>query len=126
MSKVQCVLATSVAIDPADAHVEALRLELLREPQQRLSLLARHGSLSRTIRPDRPAFVVQRAPLAESTAEQPVLRLPNWVEKAKDRLQNESDGASSATVSRLARRDRVPDAPSDCEKWCPNGARNRR
>ena len=58
----------SVAIDPADAHVEASRPKLLRELEQRFSLLTRHGSLARTTRPDRPAFVAQRAPLAEDSA----------------------------------------------------------
>jgi hypothetical protein len=86
MSKVFSVLAVNVAIDPADAHVEASLLELLHELEQRLSLLARHGSLARTTWPQRPAFVVQRAPLAEGRTEQSALRLRYWVEKAKGRL----------------------------------------
>jgi hypothetical protein len=65
MSKMRSVLAVSVAIDPANAHVETPRPKLLRKLEQRLSLLTRHSSLARTTRPQKPAFVAQRAPLAE-------------------------------------------------------------
>jgi hypothetical protein len=67
MSKMHRVLAVRVAIDPADVHVEAPCSEPFREPEQRLSLLAGHGSLASTIRPDRPALIALRAPLAESS-----------------------------------------------------------
>jgi len=85
MSKMRGVFAVRVAIDPANTHVEASRLELLREPEQRLSLLARHRSLARRTRPDRPAFVAQRAPLARASAEPSHLRLRNRFEKAQAR-----------------------------------------
>jgi hypothetical protein len=84
MSKVRSVLAVSVAVDPADAHVEASPSKLLREFEQRLSLLARHGSLARTTRPNRPAFVVQRAPLAQGRAA-PSASAFDSVEKAAGR-----------------------------------------
>jgi hypothetical protein len=84
MSKVDGVLAVSIAIDPTDAHVEASRPELLRQMEQRLSLLARHhGSLARTTRPHRPAFIVHRALLAEFSSEPSALRLPVSIEKPK-------------------------------------------
>jgi hypothetical protein len=50
-------------------------------------LAARTSQLARAIRPDRPAFIAQRAQFAESkTAERPAPRLPCWIEKAKGRL----------------------------------------
>jgi hypothetical protein len=63
MSKMCGMLAVSVAIDPANAHIEASRLELLHESEQRLSLLAGHGSLARMALPGRP-FAMQGALLA--------------------------------------------------------------
>ena len=79
MSKMDGVLAVIVTIDPADAHVETLPSELLREPEQHFSLFACHCSLARAIRPDGPAFVAQSAPLAEKdkNAELPTFRLPS-------------------------------------------------
>jgi hypothetical protein len=79
------MIAVSIAIDPANADVEAASLELLRKPEQGLSLLARHGSLARTTWPDRPAFVAQRALLAERTANRSSRRLRELVEKPKRR-----------------------------------------
>lgn len=84
MSKVRSVLAVNVAVDPADAHVESSRPELLGQLEQHLSALTRHGSLARTTRPDRPAFVAQRAPLAEGGA-RPSASAFDSVEKADGR-----------------------------------------
>jgi hypothetical protein len=68
MSKVRGVLTVSVAIDPAYVHVEASRSTLLREAEQRLSLLAGHSSLARTTgRADRPS---SRNPLRSRKAAQ--------------------------------------------------------
>jgi hypothetical protein len=87
MSKMCDMLAVSIAINPSDAHVKASRLKLLHKPEQRLALLARHGSLTRTALPERPAFAVQRAPLAATNStEQSALCLRYCIEKAKGRL----------------------------------------
>jgi hypothetical protein len=106
------VLSVRVAIDPPDVHVQTPSSKVLHEPKQRFSLLARHSSHARTTRPDRPAFVVRRAPLAEKSTEPSALRLRS-LEKAKGRRYVGIDGASSAGAIRLVRSERTPDAPSN-------------
>jgi hypothetical protein len=117
MSKMHGVFAVRIAIDPTDAHVKAPRANFGDQGKQQgaLSTVAhvRHRSFRAHDLAGQTGLRRARRSARRSREKLSALRLPVLVEKAKRRRYGEIDGANSADMTRLVRRERTPDAPSN-------------